>query len=161
MSTSAIICIVIFLLTLVGFATAGKRYSLTMVAMAGMVLMILTGCLQPATALSCFSNNNAVLMATMFVISAAFNRTTSIKMISGFICRISGGSFRKVTIGYIILSFILIQFVPGVVACVMMVCPMAVAVCNEMKVSPSRLIFPIGLTIISTAIVLPTTNMIT
>lgn len=158
---TTVICAIIFVLTLVGFATAGKRYSLTMVAMGGMVLMLLTGCLQPKTALSCFSNANAILMATMFVVSAAFNRTQTIKRISSFICRISGGSFTKVTLGYIILSFILIQFVPGVVACVMLVCPMAVAVCNEMDVSPSRLIFPIGLTIISTAIVLPTTNMIT
>ena len=161
MTTTTVICIAIFLLTLVGFATAGKRYSLTMVAMASMVLMVLAGCLKPATALGCFSNANAILMAAMFVVSAAFNRTQTIKRISGFICRVSGGSFTKVTIGYIVLSFILIQFVPGVVACVMLVCPMAVAVCNEMKVSPSRLIFPIGLTIISTAIVLPTTNMIT
>ena len=81
MTTTTILCIVIFLLTLVGFATAGKRYSLTMVAMASMVLMVLAGCLQPATALSCFSNANAILMAAMFVVSAAFNRTQTIKQI--------------------------------------------------------------------------------
>ena len=106
MTTTTVICIAIFLLTLVGFATAGKRYSLTMVAMASMVLMVLAGCLKPATALGCFSNANAILMAAMFVVSAAFNRTQTIKRISGFICRVSGGSFTKVTIGYIVLSFI-------------------------------------------------------
>ena len=39
MSTNAIICIVIFVITLAGFATAGKRYSLTMVSLASMLAM--------------------------------------------------------------------------------------------------------------------------
>ena len=161
MSTNAIICIVIFVITLAGFATAGKRYSLTMVSLASMLAMVITGCLDPKTALGSFGNANAVLMAAMFVVAAGFNRTQFIKKLSGLICKISGGSFTKIALGYIFVSFIMIQFVPGVLPCVMLICPMAIAVCNEMKVSPSRLIFPIALTIISTAIVLPTTNMIT
>lgn len=124
MSTNAIICIVIFVITLAGFATAGKRYSLTMVSLASMLAMVITGCLDPKTALGSFGNANAVLMAAMFVVAAGFNRTQFIKKLSGLICKISGGSFTKIALGYIFVSFIMIQFVPGVLPCVMLICPM-------------------------------------
>lgn len=46
------ICLIIFALTLVGFAVGSKYVSIILIAL---------------TALSCFSNSSAILMASMFV----------------------------------------------------------------------------------------------
>ena len=104
------ICLIIFVLTLIGFALSGSRVSITVVALISMVALVLTGCLSASSALGCFSNSSAILMASMFVVAAGLNRTQMVNKVSQFICRISKGSFTKVLAGYVLLTFILAQF---------------------------------------------------
>lgn len=153
------VCLIIFLITLVGFALSGKKLSITSVAMGGMTLMVLTGCLAPATALGCFSNANVVLMCAMFVVSAGLNRTQMINKITAFICRVARGSFQKILIGYVLLAVIMVSFIPSVMVTITIVVPMAVAVCRELKVSPSKLIYPIAVAGIGSCMVIPS-NMV-
>lgn len=154
-----VICLIIFAITLIGFAFSGKRLSITAVAMAGMTLMVLTGCLSTAKALSCFSNTNVILMCAMFVVSAALNRTQMINKVTAFICRVARGSFHKILVGYVLLAVIMISFIPSVMVTITIVVPMAVAVCRELKVSPSKLIYPIAVAGIGACMVIPS-NMV-
>lgn len=146
------ICLIIFLLTLVGFAVGSKYVSITVISLISMMLMMLTGCLDTATALSCFSNSSAILMASMFIVAAGLNKTQMVNKVSAFICRISKGSFTKVLAGYVILTFILAQFIPSAVVVFSIVFPLGLSVCKEMKVSPSKMMFSLGITSIGTGI---------
>lgn len=154
------VCIIIFILTLVGFAFGSKYLSITLISLISMMLMMLTGCLDTETALSCFSNSSALLMASMFIVSAGLNRTQMVNKVSAFICRISKGSFTKVLAGYVILTFILAQFIPSAVVCFSIVFPLALSVCKEMEVSASKMMFSLGITAIGTVITLPLSSAI-
>lgn len=154
------ICLIIFILTLAGFAVGGKYVSITTISLISMVALMLTGCLDPADALGGFGNSSAILMASMFVVAAGLNRTQMIHKISGYICKISKGSFRKVLAGYVILTCILAQFIPSAVVCFSVVFPMALGVCREMKINPSKMMFSLGITAIGTVITLPLSSAV-
>lgn len=149
------VCIIIFILTLIGFGIGGKYLPLSVIAMVGMMAMVFTGCLEPSEALSGFGNSSAILMASMFVVAEGLNRTQMIRNISAFICRVSKGSFTKVLAGYALLIAILTQFIPSAIVCFSIVMPMALAVCREMKINPSKMVFPLGLTAVTSTLTLP------
>ena len=96
----------------------------------------------------------------MFVVAAGLNRTQMINKISAYICKISKGSFRKVLAGYVILTCILAQFIPSAVVCFSVVFPMALGVCREMKINPSKMMFSLGITAIGTVITLPLSSAV-
>lgn len=154
------ICLIIFILTLIGFAVGSKYVSITTVALIGMMLMVLTGCLDPEEALTGFGDSSAVLMASMFVVAAGLNRTQMIEKISAYISKISKGSFRKVLAGYVILTCVLAQFIPSAIVCLSIVFPMVLGVCREMKVNPSKIMFSLGITAIGTVITLPLSSAV-
>ena len=154
------ICLIIFILTLIAFGFLNNRISMTVISLISVAALMLTGCLDPSDALSSFSNSSAILMASMFVVSAGLNRTQMVHKISAFICRISKGSFTKVLAGYVILTCILAQFIPSAVACFSVVFPLALAVCREMKVAPSKMMFSLGITAIGTVITLPLSSAV-
>ena len=154
------ICLILFILTLIGFAVGSSYVSITVISLISMMVMVLTGCLEPATALAGFSNGSAILMASMFIVAAGLNRTQMVNKISGYICRVSKGSFTKVLAGYVLLTCILSQFIPSAVVCFCIVFPMAQAACREMNVNPSKMMFSLGITAIGTVITLPLSSAI-
>ena len=83
-----------------------------------------------------------------------------ISKISSAISNASKGSFRKVIAGYVILTAVLAQFIPSAVAVFSIVFPMALSVCKEMDVSPSKIMYSIGVTAIGTVITLPFSSAI-
>ncbi|MCI8439160.1 MAG: hypothetical protein HFF73_06555 [Oscillospiraceae bacterium] len=149
--TQMTLCLILFILTLIGFAVGSSYVSITVISLISMMVMVLTGCLEPATALAGFSNGSAILMASMFIVAAGLNRTQMVNKISGYICRVSKGSFTKVLAGYVLLTCILSQFIPSAVVCFCIVFPMAQAACREMNVNPSKMMFSLGITAIGDA----------
>lgn len=149
------ICITIFVLTLLGFAFLNNYVSITVISLIATMAMVFTGCLDPATALGGFANSSAILMPCMFIVGAGLNRTQMVSKISAYISRVSKGSFIKVLTGYVLLTCILAQFIPSAVVCFSVVFPMAVGVCREMNVNPSKMMFSLGITAIGTVITLP------
>ncbi|WP_164918938.1 MULTISPECIES: SLC13 family permease [Acutalibacteraceae] len=156
MTTQLIICLLIFAATLVSFI-AGK-FSMATTAVISMLLLVLTGCTDPETALSGFSNSNTIIMATMFVVSAGFSRTQMVSRMSHLVARISKGSFTKILAGYVLIIAVLTQFIQSSMACFSIVFPLACAICDEMGYSRSKMIFPIGIVSISTVSILPFGN---
>lgn len=154
------LCIIIFVVTLIGFAFGSSYVSITTLSLISMMVMVVTGCLDTETALSGFANTSTILMASMFIVAAGLNRTQMVNKVSAYICRISKGSFTKVLAGYVILTCILAQFIPSAVVAFSIVFPMAMGVCREMKVSPSKMMFSLGITAIGTVITLPFSSAI-
>jgi len=156
MSTQLIICLVIFVLTLISFMVG--KFTMATTALFSMVLLTLTGCIDAPTALSCISNSNTVIMATMFVVSAGFSRTQMVTKLSGLVGRVSKGSFTKVLAGYVIIIALLTQFIQSSMACFSIVFPLACAMCDDLGYSRSKMMFPIGIVSISTVSILPIGN---
>ncbi|MCD8122984.1 MAG: anion permease [Clostridiales bacterium] len=154
------ICLFIFILTLLAYAFLSSRVPITVISLISVALLMLTGCLAPSDALSCFSNSSAILMASIFVVSAGLNRTQMVHNISAGICKVSKGSFLKVLAGYVLLTCILAQFIPSAVACFSVVFPLALGVCKEMKIPPSKMMYSLGITAIGTVITLPFSSAI-
>ena len=78
-----------------------------------------------------------------------------IRHISQGICKVSKGSFRKVLAGYAILIALLTQFIPSAIVCFSIVMPLALDACRELKVNPSKMVFPLGLTAVTSTLTLP------
>lgn len=153
MDVKLIVCLVIFALTLISFAVG--RFTMATTAIFAMLLLVLTGCLDAQTALSGFANSNTIIMATMFIISFGFSRTSMVHKLSQLVGRVSKGSFTKVLAGYILIIALLTQFIQSSMACFSIVFPLACAMCDELHFSRSKMIFPIGIVSISTVSILP------
>ena len=74
MSVQLIICLVIFVLTLVSFIL--NKIPLWVTAMASMGLLYLTGCLTSAEALSGFGNSNTIVLVGMLLVAAGFQKSS-------------------------------------------------------------------------------------
>ena len=148
-----ILCLVIFVLTIASFLWG--KISMGLTALLSMVLLVLTGCIDITTALSGFSNSNTIIMACMFIISAGFSKTQMVAKLSRGVAKAAKGSFTRVLTGYIIVTLLIAQIVPSAMAVFSIVFPLALGVCDEMKVSPSKIMFSIGIVAISTVTALP------
>lgn len=153
MNIQLVICLIIFIATLASFVIG--RFTMATTAMFSMLLLVITGCLDSKTALSGFSNSSTVIMASMFVVSAGFSKTQMVRKLSNVVGRVSKGSFIKVLAGYVLINALLGQFIQSSMACFSIVFPLAVAMCDDLGFSRSKMIFPIGMVSIACIGVLP------
>jgi len=143
------ITIIVFLLMIISFAA--NKIPMAATAVAGMVMLVITGCVEPAQALSNIGSSTVVTMASMFVIAEGLRQTQMLDKLSALVFKVSKGSFTAVLAGYVIVTFIIAQFVPTITAVFAIVCPLVMSMCDEMNISPSKMMYSIGLTTVATA----------
>ena len=151
--TQLTICIIIFVLSLISYALNKIPMSLT--ALLTMAALIFTGCLDPEVGLSGFSNTNTIIIVGMFVISAALNQTSFVDKLSSKIVQISGGSFKRAYMGYIILAVLLTNFLTSPMIAYGIIFPLATTMCKKYEVSPSKVQFPLAVCCIACCAILP------
>lgn len=154
MSTQLTICIVIFIVTLISYML--NKIPMWVTAMSSMLLLVLTGCLKPETALSGFSNSNTILMASMFMVSAGLRRTSFVHSLCSFIMKLTKGSFTKAFFGYLVITVLLTNFISSPMVVFSIVAPLVAALCEESDVSPSKVMFPVCVVAIGCCMILPT-----
>lgn len=150
---SLTICLIICVLTMIGYIIG--KWPMGLVAMVSMLAFVVTGCLDPAVAASYFGNTNGIMMMAMFVVAAGFNRTQFVKKVASSVNRIAKGSLVRVMFGYVLITMILSQFIQSSVIVYGIMAPMLIATCDEMGISPSKVLFPIAIACISTVSALP------
>ena len=153
MTTQQMICIGIFLITLVFYVS--NKFPLPLVSMTSMVALTLTGCLSPESALSVFSNSSAIIMGSMFIIAGGLNRTQMVHKVTNLVYKVSGGSFTKGMLGYCVATFLIAQVAPSAILIFSICYPLVIDFCHKMKVSPSKALFSIALISIATVTALP------
>ena len=153
MSTSITICLVIFALMIVGFI-AGKT-PMPLTALTAMLLLVITGCLDTNSMLSCIGNTTVITIASMFVIAAGLNRTQMVKKVSGLVQKISGDSFSKGLLCYCIVTAMLAQVLPSAILVFSIAYPLVIGFCKRMSVSPSKAIFSVALVATCTVSIVP------
>ncbi|MBR2809792.1 MAG: hypothetical protein IKD69_00285 [Solobacterium sp.] len=147
------ICLIICVLTMISYVIGKLPMGLT--AMLSMVLFVITGCLRPETAAGYFGNANGIMMLSMFVVAAGFNRTQFVKKCAASVNRIAKGSLTRVMFGYVVITAILAQFIQSSVIVYGIMAPMLIASCEELGIKPSKVLFPLAMISISTISTLP------
>ena len=151
--SSLTICLIICVLTMVSYILG--KWPMGLTAMVSMLAFVLTGCLDPATAAGYFGNPNGLMMMSMFVVAAGFNRTQFVRTIAASVNRIAKGSLVRVMLGYVLITMVLSQFIQSSVIVYGIMAPMLIATCDEMHISPSKVLFPIAMACISTVSAMP------
>ena len=147
MSIGIVITFAVFLFMIVSFSL--NRIPMALTSMIGMVVLVITGCVESKTALGNTGSSTVITMISMFIVAAGLNRTQMITHLSKLVFKVSKGSFTKVLAGYVLVTFVLGQFIPSITALFVLVCPLVLAMCDEMGVSPSKMMYSIGLVAVS------------
>lgn len=147
------ICLIIFVLTVILYAS--NLIPMAATAIISLVALSVTGCLDPKVALNGLSNPNTVVLISMFVVAAGLNRTQMIHKLSDLVYKIGKGSFVKVFGGYLLVAFILGQFVTSPVVIFGIVYPMLPDMCERFGIKTSKVMFPLMLVCITTSSMLP------
>ena len=156
MTVQMYICLGLFAFLILGYVFSGKLGTTNgVVALTATVLTSFTGIIPAAKVLANFANANVLLITGMFIVSAGFNRTQAVKKLSGAVYKIAGGNFTVMLGGYLLVTFLLSNLIPSPVAVFTIVSPLLAASCVEAGVSPSKVMFPMGLVVVGTCGVLP------
>lgn len=147
------ICLIIFVLTIIGYCS-GIR-SLSTVAITSLMALCFTGCLDAKTAIGFFANNNVIMVASMCVVAAGFNRTKACTTIATTISNVAKGSPRKMMFGYVLIGVLLSQFIQSPVVVFGIVAPLCLASTEEMGLKASKTMFPLGIATVITCCTLP------
>ena len=137
MDTQMTLCLLVFLFMVISFSL--NKIPMALTSMIGMLALVVTGCVEPATALGNIGSNTVITMIAMFVIAAGLNRTQMVTHISKLVYKVTKGSFTKVLAGYVLVTFVLGQFIPSITALFVLVCPLVLSMCEEMDISPSKM----------------------
>ena len=153
MTTQMILCMVIFGITLVSYML--NKIPMWLTALLSMCALFATGCIDASGALSGFSNNNTILMATMFVVAAGFRRTSLVNNMCNGIMRLTRGSFRMAFFGYLLLAALLTNFIASPMVVYAIVSPLLAALCDKTGNSRSMYMFPIMVVCVACCGILP------
>ena len=149
MDISMTICLLVFLFMVISFSL--NKIPMALTSVIGLLVLVVTGCVDSKTALGNIGSNTVITMISMFIIAAGLNRTQMISHISKIVYKVTKGSFTKVLAGYVIVTFILGQFIPSITATFALVCPLVMAMCEELDISPSKMMYSIALVTVSTS----------
>lgn len=147
------ICLIICLLACISYLWG--KLSLATTAMVSMLLFLFTGCVDSEVVLSSFGNSTGIMMLAMFIVGAGFSRTQFVKTLAGGITKIARGNLIKVMAGYIVLAILLCQFIPSNLIPFCILYPLLTATVEDMGISPSKVMFSLGITCITTCQILP------
>ena len=149
---SMVICLIIFAVMIILFFN--RKIPMAFTSMGVIVALYVAGCVDKATVFAGFGNNNVLTMAGMFIVAAGLSRTQMVNNITKPLYRVNNGSFTRVLASYILVIFLLGQFVPSLPAMFAMVYPLVISMCKQLKCSPSKMMYPIAVTVVSTSFVI-------
>lgn len=153
MNTQMIICMVIFVATLISYML--NKIPMWLTAMFSMAALYITGCIDNAGALSGFSNVNTLLMACMFIVAAGFRRTSLVDGMCNSIMKLTRGSFKIAYFGYILLAVLLTNFIASPMVVYAIISPLLAALCDKTGNSRTQYMFPIMVVCVACCGILP------
>jgi di/tricarboxylate transporter len=131
----------IILLAALLFASEKLRVDLTAIVI--MVLLILTGIISPSEGISGFSNVATITVASMFILSAALQKTGSVNFLGTISSKIFRFNFWVGLIGTMIFVGAASAFINNTPVVAVFI-PIMLGVAADNQMSPSRLLMPIS-----------------
>lgn len=134
------IVLAIMAFMIIGFVLNKWPFGLT--TMTCCVLLALTQVFTPAEAFAGFSNQNVILVAPMFVLSAAFSKTSMLRKIQDKMVNLKGKNGLALLIALYAVVIVLACFLPTTAEMTVMLL-FLVALGNSGDITPSRMTIPI------------------
>lgn len=141
MNPQAIFTIILLIGTLV--VMASQRLRVDLVALLVMLLLVVSGVLSPEEAFSGFGQPVIIIVAGIFVLSAALYETGVATIIANQILRV-GSRSEAVIVFVIMLMAALMTSVLGGLLVVALLMPAVLRICRQTKIAPSRLLLPLA-----------------
>lgn len=142
MSGQQIVFLVILVGTLSLFVT--ERLRIDMAALLALLALTITGILTPAEALSGFSSEPAIVVASVFVIAAALSATGITERIGELVSRAAGSSEWRATL-VVMPAVAALASVSHHVMVTAMMLPILMRLARQRELPPSRLLMPMSL----------------
>jgi di/tricarboxylate transporter len=142
MSPDQIVYLLIVAITLMLFISG--RIRIDVAAMLTLLALAVTGILSPSEALSGFSSEPAIIVASVFVISAALSATGVTEQIGAFISQAAGAREWRAILVVMPAVAALAAFSHHLMITAMML-PIMMRLAREQKLSPSRQLMPMSL----------------
>jgi di/tricarboxylate transporter len=120
-----------------------EKLSLDIIAMLGFSAMVVAGILTPAEAFQVFSNEAAITVASMFILSAALERTGVIDSIAHRLNRAVGKSDWSVLIVMLPIVAVLSAFINNTPVVVVFM-PIMISLAASRGLKPSKLLIPLS-----------------
>jgi di/tricarboxylate transporter len=137
------IVLVFALLGLLGTAFVKEWFRYDIVALGGFCILMLTGLISVKDAYAVFSNEAALTIAAMFVLSAALRKTGVIDWLGDWLAHHSGSSLRFILLIVIIPVATASAFVNNTpIVAIMM--PLLLSLCRRRNIAPSKLLIPLS-----------------
>lgn len=140
--TSAWIATAILAGAMAAFVWGRLRPEVT--AMAVVLALGLTGVVSPSDAFAGFGDPTVITIACLFVLSAGLERTGVAGMLAASLLRVVGPGEAALTVTLMVLAGLL-SGVMNIIGALAMLLPVALAVCRETGISPSRLLMPLAI----------------
>lgn len=153
MATKLIICLVIFFLVLGAFLS--NKFPLWLISLLSLSSLYVTGCINTSQALAGFSDENTILMGSMFILATGFQRTSAVDRLCAALLCASGGSFRLAFLGHLVLTILLSALVSSPMVVYSIVSPLLAALCDRSSISRTRYMFPLCVVAVTTSGILP------
>ncbi len=125
-------------------AFAWGRLRADVIALSTVLAVGLTGVVTPSAAFAGFGDPTVVTIATLFVLSAGLERTGVAYRLARWLMRTVGASEVVLTVTFMALAGALSSVMYHMAAMAMLL-PVAIAVCRETGLSPSRLLMPLAI----------------
>ena len=142
MDSQQIVFLLIVAITLMLFIS--ERVRIDVAAMLTLLALAITGILTPSQALSGFASEPAIIVASVFVISAALSATGVTERIGSLIARAAGSSEWRAILIVMPAVAMLAAFSHHLMITAMML-PIMMRLAREQKLAPSRLLMPMSL----------------
>ncbi|MEM7482591.1 MAG: SLC13 family permease [Acidobacteriota bacterium] len=120
-----------------------EKLPVDLTAFAGLVLLILTGYLQPNEAFTGFASSAVITMLSIFIVSAALLHTGLADMVGARIHRWVGAQEIPLIITLMLIAGVLSAFMNNIAATAVLM-PAVAALARQAKLSPSRLFMPLA-----------------
>lgn len=148
-----LICIVIFALTLLSFVV--NKIPMWVTSLLSLGALFITGCVDANGALAGFANANTILMGTMFVVAAGFQRTSLVDTMCNGLMKMTRGSFTMAYFSYLLLATLLTNFIASPMVVYAIVSPLLCALCDNTGNSRSKYMFPMMVVCVACCGILP------
>ncbi|WP_347159906.1 SLC13 family permease [Pontibacter chitinilyticus] len=137
------ISVVLGIIALAVVLFVSERLPIDTVAILIMSLFMLTGILTPMEGLSGFSNPATITVACMFIISSAIFKSGVLNNVGQLLTRIGRQNYLLCLLSLMLISGTLSAFINDT-AVVALLMPVVIQVCQDIKVSPSKLLIPLS-----------------
>jgi di/tricarboxylate transporter len=117
--------------------------SIDLIALGAILILIAAGALSPEQAFASFGSEMIVLLASIFVIAGALQRTGVLDSIGLLLYRHCGSNYRRLLISIVVVVAVVSAFMNNTVVTAVFV-PVVLAVARRAQVSPSQLLMPVA-----------------